>query len=133
MKELNKKELVKLGLKIRRSEKYKKWRARVLKRDLKIMSNKINLKSLQVHHKFPFLKILVKYNIRSVEDAEKCKALWRLQNGTTITKGEHRIISLIERIKYHTPGFFEAMGRLLFEHLQREIERSIKEEKDEDG
>lgn len=121
MKREERKELNKLCLKIRRSEKYQKWRARVLKRDLKYMAKEINLKSLQVHHETPFREILLKYNIKSVKDAEKCRELWIVKNGATLTQGEHRILSLIERCRYHTKGFFEAMDRLLLEHLNREM------------
>lgn len=126
MKKEERKELNKLCLKIRHSEKYQKWRAKVLKRDLKYMASEINLKSLQVHHETPFREIILKNNIKSVEDAEKCRELWIIKNGATLTQGEHRILSLIERCRYHTPGFFEAMDRLLLEHLNREIERKNK-------
>jgi len=90
------------------------------------MAQEINLKSLQVHHITPFREILLKHNIKSVEDAEKCRELWIVKNGATLTQGEHRILSLIERCRYHTTGFFEAIDKLLLEHLNREIKRQKK-------
>ena len=104
---MDKKELNKLCLKIRQCDKYKDWRQSVLDRDKEV------LKNLQVHHKESFRDIILRNNIASVEDAEKCKELWKISNGITITKGEHNVISLIERYKYHTKGFFKAMVPLL--------------------
>lgn len=120
---MDKKELNKLCLKIRKCDKYKVWRQAVLDRDNE------TLKNLQVHHKDPFRDIILRNNIKSVEDAEKCKELWDVSNGITITKGEHRVISLIERCKYHTKGFFKAMNQLLKE--QRSGRRSRQKKKNE--
>ena len=106
---MDKKQLNKLCLKIRQCDKYKVWRQSVLDRD------KETLKNLQVHHKEPFRDIISRNNITSVEDAEGCKELWGLSNGITITKGEHNVISLIERYKYHTKGFFKAIVPLIKE------------------
>ncbi len=110
---MDKKQLNKLCLKIRQCDKYKAWRQAVLDRD------KETLKNLQVHHKDPFREIISRNNIKSVTDAEKCKELWVLSNGITITKGEHRILSLIERYKYHTGGFFIAIVQLLKKQLKK--------------
>lgn len=104
---MDKKELNKLCLQIRKCNKYKDWRQTILNRD------KETLKNLQVHHKDPFRDIILRNNITSVEDAEECKELWRIGNGITITKGEHNILSLIERYKYHTKGFFKAIIPLI--------------------
>ena len=106
---MDKKQLNKLCLKIRQCDKYKVWRQKILDRDKEI------LKNLQVHHKEPFRDIISRNNITSVEDAEKCRDLWKLSNGITITKGEHNVISLIERYKYHTKGFFKAIIPLIKE------------------
>jgi len=103
----DKKELNKLCLKIRNCDKYKAWRQSVLLRDDE------ELKNLQVHHKYPFRDIISRHNILSIEDAENCEELWDVSNGITITKGEHRILSLIERYKYHTDGFFPAIYQLI--------------------
>jgi len=106
---MDKKELNKLCFEIRKCDKYKRWRQNVLNRDKEI------LKNLQVHHKDPFREIILRNNITTVHDAEECKELWKVSNGITITKGEHSVISLLERYKYHTKGFFTAIERLLEE------------------
>lgn len=110
---MDKKALNKLCLKIRQCEKYKAWRQKILDRD------KETLKNLQVHHQDPFRDIILRNNIQSVSDAEKCEELWVINNGITITKGEHRILSLIERYKYHTKGFFKAIAQLLKEQYRK--------------
>jgi len=104
---MDKKELNKLCLQIRKCDKYKAWRDTILDRD------KETLKDLQVHHEDPFRDIILRNNITTVKDAEKCKELWKINNGITITKGEHRILSLLERYKYHTKGFFKAIIPLI--------------------
>lgn len=112
---LDKKELNKLCLKIRQCNKYKAWRQAILDRDNE------TLKDLQVHHKDPFRDIILRNEITSVEDAENCDELWDIDNGITITKGEHRILSLIERYRYHTEGFFIAMKELLKEQMEKRM------------
>lgn len=110
---MDKKALNKLCLKIRQCGKYKVWRQSILDRD------KETLKNLQVHHKEPFRDIILRNNITSVADAEKCQELWEIDKGITITKGEHRVLSLIERYKYHTKGFFKAIVPLLKGQLKK--------------
>lgn len=97
------KEFKKLCGQIRRSEDYLNWRNKILKRD------NLDLKSPNIHHKKPFNKILIDNDIYSLKDAKKCKELWDINNGITISKGEHRIISLLERIKYNSPGFLQIL------------------------
>ncbi len=104
---MNPKEFKKLCGQIRRSEKYLNWKKKVLARD------NLKLKSPNVHHKKSFTKILRENDITSLAEAEKCKELWDLNNGITISKGEHRIISLLERMKSNTPGFLKIMKEYL--------------------
>ena len=96
---MKRKEFKKLAGQIRRSPMYAEWKQKILDRD------DLNLKSPNIHHKKSFNQILIDNNIQSLEDARKCKALWDTNNGITITKGEHRILSLLERVKTITPGF----------------------------
>ncbi len=93
------KEFKKLFGQIRRSQEYLKWKQEVLERD------GLNLKSPNVHHLKPFKQILIENDIQTLADAKKCKELWDISNGRTITKGEHRILSLLERMKTITLGF----------------------------
>jgi len=96
---MNKKEFKKLCGQVRRMPKYAEWKQKILDRD------DLGLKSPNIHHWKSFNQILIDNNIKSVADAEKCYELWDLQNGITITRGEHRILSLLERVKTITPGF----------------------------
>lgn len=96
---LSRKEFKKLCGQIRRSDKYKIWKNKVLRRD------KLNIKYPNVHHKKSFTQILIDNEVKSLDDATKCKELWELDNGITISRGEHRIITLLERIKYPSLGF----------------------------
>ncbi len=96
---MKKKEFKKLCGQIRRSKKYLIWKNKILKRD------NLNLKFPNIHHKKSFRDILIENDIKSLKDAEKCKELWDIDNGVTISKGEHRILSLLERMKSNTPGF----------------------------
>ncbi len=105
---MEKKEFKKLCGQIRRSQEYAEWKQKIIDRD------GLNLKSPNVHHWKPFNKILIDNNVQSMEDARKCQILWSLKNGVTISKGEHRILSLIERMKSATPGFQMALRKFLF-------------------
>ena len=108
-KKLSTKEFKKLCGQIRRSKKYLDWKQKILIRD------NLNLKSPNVHHKKSFKRILIENDIKSVKESEKCKELWDLNNGITISKGEHRIVSLMERMKYNTPGFLQILKDYLRE------------------
>ena len=93
------KEFKKLCGQIRRSKEYAEWKQKVLDRD------ELNLKSPNVHHRKSFKKILMENHITTLEEAKKCPELWYTSNGITIKKGEHRILSLLERMNSITPGF----------------------------
>ena len=100
---LSRGEFKKLCGQIRRSDKYQIWKSKVLKRD------KLEIKFPNVHHKKSFTQILINNEVQSLDDAIKCKELWELDNGITISRGEHRIITLLERIKYPSQGFLEIL------------------------
>ena len=106
---MNHKEFKKLSGQIRRSNKYLVWKKKVMKRD------NLDLKNPNVHHKKPFKRILIENNIKTLAEANKCKELWDISNGITISKGEHRIVSLLERIKNNTPGFIDILREYLEE------------------
>lgn len=93
------KQFKKLCGQIRRSPEYLEWKQKILDRD------HLNLKSPNVHHRKPFNKILKDNHITTLEEAKKCQELWDTENGRVISKGEHRILSLLERMKSATPGF----------------------------
>lgn len=106
---MNRKEFKKLCGQIRRSKKYAAWKKKVLRRD------NLKIKSPNVHHKKSFRKILLENKIESLDDAKKCQELWNVNNGITISRGEHRIVSLLERMKNNTPGFLQ----ILKEHAEK--------------
>ena len=60
--------------------------------------------------------ILIDNDIQTLEEAKKCSELWDLENGIVIGQGEHRILSLLERLKAITPGF-----RLELEEFLRRV------------
>lgn len=81
----------KLAEKIRKCEKYKRWRMKVFKRDKFICQycEKRGSK-IDAHHKF-MLMLLLKYNnINSLKDAYKCNVLWDIDNGVTLCKECHK-------------------------------------------
>ena len=100
---MNRKEFKKLCGQIRRSKKYLNWKKKILLRD------NLKLKSPNVHHKKSFNKILIENDIKTLDDVKKCKELWDINNGITISRGEHRIVSLLERMKNNTPGFLQIL------------------------
>jgi len=103
----SKKELKKLSGQIRRSKEYAEWKQKVMDRD------DLSLKSPNVHHRKPFKKILLDNGIQTLQQAKDCKELWDISNGRTIGKGEHRILSLLERISSITPGFKMSLEEFL--------------------
>jgi len=103
----SKKDFKKLSGQIRRSKEYAEWKQKVLKRD------HLNLKSPNVHHRKPFKKILIENDIQTLEQAKKCLELWDIENGITIGQGEHRILSLLERVSSITPGFRMSLEEFL--------------------
>ena len=113
------KELKKLSGQIRRSQKYLEWKQKVLDRD------DLNLKSSNVHHRKAFKTILIENHITTLEDAKKCPELWDLKNGIVIGKGEHRILSLLERIKTITPGFRLELEEFLLGESKKKLLKEI--------
>ncbi len=103
---MDKKQMRVFSQKIRRTPKYKEWRQKIIDRD------KETGKVLQVHHLKPFTQILRDNKIETIEQAFACKELWDLDNGVTIRKGEHQILTLIERMKSFTKGFKIAIVEL---------------------
>jgi len=107
---------------IRGLKEYKEWREEVLKRD--ILSYPNIPKNIQVHHIKPFRKILNDNNIKNVEEAKNCKELWNVENGQALRKGEHYIITMLERKKYVSKGFirFLEVWIALNEEKAKELE-----------
>jgi len=82
--------ITKLEDKIRSSDEFKKWRAKVYKRDnWTCQKYKIKMKKLAAHHIESFAKILKKFNIKTFQDALQCLELWNIDNGITFSKQAH--------------------------------------------
>lgn len=83
--------ITKLEELIRKSVKYSEWRSNIYKRDnFKCINCKSNSNKIQGHHIIAFSKILIKNNIKTLEEAINCKELWDLNNGITLCKDCHR-------------------------------------------
>lgn len=106
---MEKKEFKKLCGQIRRSKKYLDWKEKIIKRD------NLDIKTYNIHHIKPFNEILLKNGVTTLLEAEKCSELWNISNGTMIKKGEHHILSQLERMKSITLGFREAALKLIDE------------------
>lgn len=79
-----------INSRIRHLVKYDRWRKFILERDCNICSIcKQEKRWIDVHHIISVKKIIEKYNIKTVEDANNCLELWNLSNGVLICKDCH--------------------------------------------
>lgn len=97
-----KKGILKFRAEIRGLREYKNWRDEVIKK-----SGIKNMKGKQVHHIKELKRIIEENNITTIEQARQCKELWDVNNGSILKKGEHFIITQLERMKYHSVGFIQ--------------------------
>lgn len=80
-----------LTKKIREGYKYIEWRAKCMARDnWTCQTCQKRGGELQVHHIISFSELLNRHNIKSVDDAIKCKDLWDLNNGITLCLECHK-------------------------------------------
>ena len=89
--------------KLRKTPKYRKWKKKILRRD----GWSIVDKGIQVHHKKELTHLLNDNNITKLEQALSCYELWRINNGVTLKRGEHFILTKLRRYKYLTKGFVD--------------------------
>lgn len=77
---------------IRGSDKYKRWRKKVFKRDNFICQECGYDKGsiIEPHHKKDIARILFENKIETIEQALKCKELWNIDNGKTLCRKCHR-------------------------------------------
>ena len=81
----------KLRERIEALPQYKRWRKSVFERDdYTCQKCKVKGGRLHPHHKKEFSRILKENNIRTVEQAKKCKELWKVSNGQTLCLPCHR-------------------------------------------
>ena len=82
-----------LYLVVRHSKEYREWRRRVFKRDDYTCRNCFKRGGkIEANHIVPFAFLFWKYDIKTLEEAKKCKELWRVSNGKTLCKDCHRQI-----------------------------------------
>jgi len=80
-----------LRLKIRGCFEYRQWRTSIFKRDnyqCVLCGGKGRLNA--DHYKISFAKILIDFNVKSIDDAEKCNELWNTENGRTLCLSCHK-------------------------------------------
>jgi len=81
----------KLDKQIRKIKKYINWRENIYKRNNYICKNcqKRGGKLNADHFPIPFSMIMKNYNIKNLEEALNCKALWDVNNGRTLCEPCH--------------------------------------------
>ena len=75
---------------IRMHSKSAEWKRKVFERDNYRDWFSGCKGDLEAHHIVPFSKLLKMHNIKSLEDALKCDALWDINNGITLLKSTHK-------------------------------------------
>lgn len=97
--------VLKLIKDIRRSDKYQRWRQRVIDRDVPSWVKPKFRKGIQVHHKKEITHILFDNGVTTLNQAMVCEELWDMENAVTLKRGEHFILTKLGRYKYITDGF----------------------------
>jgi len=78
-----------LQIAIRTSAPYLKWVKKILKMDNYECQICKSTEKLEVHHKIPLSKIVQENNIKTLDDARKCKDLWDVNNGIVVCRKCH--------------------------------------------
>lgn len=75
---------------LRRCSIYNRWRVEVFKRD-NYTCQKCGIRGGKLHadHIEPFIKVMLDNNVKTYEDAVKCKKLWDVGNGQTLCRPCH--------------------------------------------
>jgi hypothetical protein len=99
---------------IRFCGKYEQWKQAVLK--IHTPTYPEVPKGLQVHHLKKLTTILKENNIQTFEEALNCPEIWDVNNGVVMTKGEHYIISMIQRHKKFSRDFVQLLSDWIDAH-----------------
>ena len=78
--------------KVRELKKYIVWRTTIFERDNWTCQTCRNRGNVIAHHIKFFAIILDEYKVLNIEDAEKCKELWDINNGVTLCPECHKIV-----------------------------------------
>lgn len=103
---------------LRSSAEYIKWRKFAL---LHLVHNP-KAKGIQIHHLKKVTDILKENNIKTLDEALNCKALWDLNNVVFLAKGEHYVISCLERHKKVSVGFIKFLKVFIKENEEKAVE-----------
>jgi hypothetical protein len=86
-----------LGVLIRGTETYKRWRTAIFERDnytcIKCGARNGNGKAIKLnadHYPLRFVDLIRKFNVKSIKEAIKCADLWLLDLGRTLCLGCHK-------------------------------------------
>jgi hypothetical protein len=112
---------------VRRLGEYQRWRDQIFKRDgyCDFYTGEYG-DSLDVHHIEPFTEILDKYEIRTIQDALNCSALWDTKNGITMVKKNHTV-AFHKFIKENYNNILRINGftRDVMNHVREFLESSV--------
>jgi len=95
-----------LNIRIRQTSKYKEWRLMVFGRD-NFTCQKCGARGtyLEAHHINSFISLIRYYEITTLEEALNCKELWDINNGITLCKECHKVITK-NNLERDTNGMF---------------------------
>jgi len=91
-----------INRRIRMMGKYLEWRSAVFKRDNYHCQNCGENGYIEAHHIIPFSKIIKTFNVKTSEQARKCKELWDVGNGITYCKICHNLTKNGRELKSQT-------------------------------
>ena len=103
---------------LRNSRYYKEWRKKVLQ---KYFPSKIP-KGIHIHHLKSVAEIIKENHIQTLDEAIKCKALWDIANVVILKRGEHYIITCLERHKRVSIGFIKFIKYWLERNESKAVE-----------
>ena len=108
--------LSKLRNRIRAMPEYIQWQNKIFKKEgIK------NRKGLQVHHLKELHKIIEENKIIDINQARECKELWDIDNGVVLKKGEHYVITILNRFNIISKGFILYLRRYIKDNKGRVI------------
>lgn len=80
---------------LRKLAQYRDWRTAVYRRD-NYTCQRCGARGggtyLEAHHLIPFIELIKRYNIRTLDEALACTALWDISNGATLCSECHGIL-----------------------------------------
>ncbi len=78
-----------LYLEIRTSPENRRWINKTMKRDVGVCQVCGDVENIEVHHKIKFAHLVKTFQIKTIDDAVGCKALWDINNGFVVCRRCH--------------------------------------------